>query len=115
MGDAETLIATTPVPVAHPEQKIDSLRIETEGCEALARGCRAGHGRLVLTAGSIAQGDVISAIAHYRLTLTKQSHKYERDRFPARQKPPVEVNKGYLQDSPGIQTSSKHVRTLAAE
>ncbi|HTU24041.1 MAG TPA: twin-arginine translocation signal domain-containing protein, partial [Pirellulales bacterium] len=36
-GDATELKATTPVPVGHPEQKIDGLRIETEGCDAEVR------------------------------------------------------------------------------
>jgi len=69
----------------------------------------------VLSAESIAQGTVARAIAHYKLTLLKQFQNYQRDQFPAQQKPPAEVRKAYLQDSPGIQTTPKQVRTLAAE
>ncbi|HEX4142246.1 MAG TPA: transglutaminase-like domain-containing protein [Pirellulales bacterium] len=114
-GDATELRATTPVPVAHPEQKIDDLRIETQGCEAVVRELAPGVAQLFLSAASLAQGDVASAVAHYKLTLFKQYQGYERDQFPARQKPPADIRKGYLQDSPGIQTGAPSVRALAKE
>ncbi len=115
IGDADSVLATTPVPVAHPEQKIEDVHVETSGCEATLRELAPGMGQLLLSAESIAQGSVASAIAHYTLTLCKQFHKYERDQFPAQQKPPADIRKAYLQDSPGIQTSTKQVRSLAAE
>jgi hypothetical protein len=115
IGDADSVLATTPVPVAHAEQKIEEVRLETDGCEATLRELAPGMGQLLLSADSIAQGTVAKAIAHYTLTLFKQYHKYERDQFPEKQKPPADVRKAYLQDSPGIQTSIKPVRALAAE
>ncbi len=54
-------------------------------------------------------------MAHYKLTLLKQYLGYQRDQFPARQKPPVEIRKAYLQDSPGIQTSAPAVKALAKQ
>ncbi|HWC90491.1 MAG TPA: transglutaminase domain-containing protein [Pirellulales bacterium] len=115
LGEADSLLATTPVPVEHPEQKIEEFHVETEGCEATVRELAAGMGQLLLSADSLAQGAVARAIVHYKLTLFKQSFNYERDQFPAQQKPAAELRKAYLQDSPGIQTGSKQVRTLAAE
>ena len=114
-GDADSVLATTPVPVAHPEQKIEDVHLETDGCEAELRELAPGMGQMLLSAESIAQGSVVRAIAHYTLTLFKQYHNYQRDQFPAQQKPPADVRKAYLQDSPGIQTSTKAVRSLAAE
>jgi hypothetical protein len=115
VGNADSLLATTPVPVGHPEQKIEEFNLETKGCEAVVRELAPGMGQLFLSAESIAKGDVVSAIAQYKLSLLKQYHKYERDQFPALQKPAAEVRKAYLQDSPGIQTGSRQVRALAAQ
>jgi Transglutaminase-like superfamily len=114
-GEATEIRATTPVPVAHPEQKIDQFEIETDGCEAVVRELVPGIAQLFLSAGQIAKGEIARAVAHYKLTLFKQYQAYQRDQFPARQKPPVEIRKAYLQDSPGIQTSAPAVRTLAKE
>ncbi len=114
-GDADSVLATTPVPVAHAEQKIDDVHLETEGCEAVLRELAPGMGQLLVSAESIAADTVARAVAHYKLTLLKQFHNYQRDQFPAQQKPSAELRKAYLQDSPGIQTSTKPVRTLAAE
>jgi transglutaminase superfamily protein len=112
-GDATDVRATTPVPTAHPEQKIDELKIETDGCEAAVRELAPGIAQLFLSAGQLAKGEVARAVAHYKLTLFKQYQGFQRDQFPDRQKPPVEIRKAYLQDSPGIQTSAPAVRALA--
>ena len=64
-----------------------------------------GIAQLFLSAANLAKGEVASAVAHYKLTLFKQYQGYQRDQFPARQKPPADIRKAYLQDSPGIQTS----------
>ncbi len=114
-GDASELRATTPVPTGHPEQKIEDVRIEVDGCEAAVRELAPGIAQLMLSAPNIAAGQVVSAVAHYRLTLFKQYQAYRRDQFPARQKPPVGIRKAYLQDSPGIQTSGPAVKALAKE
>jgi hypothetical protein len=114
-GDTTDLRATTPVPVAHPEQKIEDLRIETQGCEAVVRELAPGVAQLFLSAAGLAKGEVATAVAHYKLTLFKQYQAFQRDQFPARQKPPAEIRKAYLQDSPGIQTAALAVRALAKQ
>lgn len=116
IGNAQRILATTPVPVGHPEQKIDEVSIETQGCEANVRELAPGAGQLFLAAPGIAKGQKVSAIVHYKLTLSKQFYNYRREDFPEKQpEPPVEVRRSSLQDSPGIQTSSGEVRKLAAE
>jgi hypothetical protein len=114
-GDAAGITSTTAAPLDYPEQKIESVKIETAGCQAKLRRLADGAGQLLLTAADVARGQIISAVARYRLTLFKQYHGFTADHFPAKQKIPPEVRKQYLQDSPGIQTRSKQVRELAAE
>ena len=114
-GQAQQIRASTPVPVEHPEQKIDQLRIETDGCEARIQQIGEGAAQLLVAAPSIRLGQKIRAIAHYRLTLRKQYFGYDRDQFPAEQSPPVAIRKLYLQESPGIQTNSPEVKKLLAE
>lgn len=114
-GNAQQIKASTPVPVEHPEQKIDQLRIETDGCEARIQQIGEGAAQLLVAAPRIVRGQKIRALAHYRLTLKKQYFGYEREQFPAEQAPPADVRKLYLQDSPGIQTHSPEVKKLLAE
>ena len=114
-GESSDVIATTPVPVEHPEQKVEKVNIETEGCEASIRELAPGAGQLVLNAATVSSGQKVRAIAHYTLTLFKQYHAYERDQFPAAQNYPPDVKKGALKDSPGIQTSLPAVKKLADE
>jgi hypothetical protein len=115
IAEATELMSTTTAPLEYPEQKILEVQIETNGCEAQLRQLAPGAGQLILSAPQIAKGQVISAVAHYTIQLFKQYHAYERDKFPEKQKLPNDVKMGYLQDSPGIQTSSKQVRSLATE
>jgi hypothetical protein len=92
------------------------VRIETDGCQASFQKLGESAAQLVLAAPSIVRGQVIRAVARYRLTLKKQYQAFSRDRFPVEQpEPPAEIRKLYLHDSPGIQTSSPLVRKLAAE
>ena len=115
-GSASGIRASTPVPIEHPEQAIDDVRIETDGCQASFQKLGEGAAQLVIAAGSIARGQLLRAIARYRLTLKKQYQGFSRVRFPQEQpEPPAEIRKLYLHDSPGIQTSSPLVRKLAAE
>jgi hypothetical protein len=114
-GAAGNLMASTPVPVAHPEQRVDELRVTTHGCQAELRELAPGAGQLILAAPQIARGQTIAAIAHYRLTLFKQYQGHQRDHFPARQDVPAEIRAAALQDSPGIQTSAAPLRRLAIE
>jgi len=114
-GSAEEIISTTTAPLEFPEQKIEDVQLETDGCEAHLRELAPGAGQLVLEAAGIERGQQIKAVAHYRLTLFKQYFGYQRDQFPEKQDPPADVRRGYLQDSPGIQTRIKPLKDLAAE
>jgi hypothetical protein len=115
-GDATMIRGSTPVPIEWPEQTINDVKIETEGCEARLQQVGEGAAQLLLSAPSIRRGQLVRAIAHYKLTLKKQYLGHQADRFPARQpEPPPAIRKQYLQDSPGIQTSSAEVRKLHRE
>ena len=113
-GNAGEVMSTTTVPVAYPEQKIDSVQIKTQGCEAEIRQLTPTAAQLFLITPEIAKGQIIRAVAHYKLTLFKQYFAYERDQFPEKQEIPADVRRGFLQDSPGIQTKIREVRELAA-
>ncbi len=63
-GDGAQIRATTPVPIACPEQKIDEERIETHGCEAQVREIAPDARQLSLFAPGIASGQTIAAVAH---------------------------------------------------
>ena len=114
-GSSNLLRATTPVPVDYPEQKIISQRLDTNGCEAQVRKLSEGAGELLVVANQLFAGQTISAIVEYELELRKQYHAYTADPFPAEQKVPTDVRRQYLQDSPGIESSAKVVRTLAQD
>ena len=100
-GDADSVLATTPVPVAHPEQKIEDVHLETDGCEAELRELAPGMGQMLLSAESIAQGSVVRAIAHYTLTLFKQYHNYQRRPIPGPAKTAGRRAQGLLAGQPG--------------
>lgn len=114
-GKQSEAMAATPVPLTHPEQKIEEVTIEKVGCKATIRELAPGAGQLLLHAPQILQGQTVKAIAHYKLTLHKQYHGYNVEQFPAAQKIPNDVRLGALFDSPGIQTSNAGVKKLAAE
>ena len=112
-GAARGVTATTTVPVEHPEQKIEDLQIQTQGRSAAVRELEPGAGQLRLSAAGIQAGQVVAAVATFRLTISKQYHGYEQAMFPQQQEPTAEVRKRFLQNSPGIETSSREVRELA--
>jgi transglutaminase-like putative cysteine protease len=114
-GPASDITSTTVAPLEYPEQKILESSIDVRGCQAQVRKLAEGAGQLVLAAAEIGAGQVIRAVARFRMTLFKQYFAYHADQFPARQEVPPEIRKAYLQDSPGIQVRSRQVRTLAAE
>lgn len=114
-GSAGEIMATTAAPPAFPEQKIDEQTIEKVGCTAQIRRLGEGAGQLFLAAAEISQGQVIRAVARFRMTLFKQFFNYQAEQFPARQRVPAEIRQSYLQDSPGIQVRSRQVRLLAKE
>ncbi len=108
-------MATTPVPVSHPEQRVEQVSIEKIGCEAFIRELTPGAGQLVLHAPEIAAGRVVKAIAHYKITLFKQYQAYEQEQFPFTQKVPKDVQATSMGDSPGIQSKASAVRKLTGE
>jgi hypothetical protein len=114
LGSNTQFMATTPVPVAHPEQRIKGTKIETQGCQAAVRTLTDGAAQLFVR-GAIGKGRLARAVARYELTLLKQYHGYERDMFPDKQVVPKTIQRGFLQDSPGIQTRSSAVRKLAGQ
>lgn len=115
-GDAGQLKATTPVPVAFPEQAINNSRMHTDGCQAGLRQVSSEAAQLILTAPSIARHQLIAASVTMQLTLYKSYQGYSAERFPASQpKPPKGFRKQYLYDSPGIQTRLPEVRKLSEE
>ncbi len=114
-GSSSLLRGTTPVPVEYPEQKLVSMRLDADGCEAQVRKINEGAAELLVVAHALSSGQKVSAIVEYELELRKQYHAYAADQFPREQKIPTDVRRQYLQDSPGIETSSKAVRALAQE
>lgn len=115
VGSNTPFMATTPVPVDYPEQKIDDVKVETAGCEAKLRKLTDGAGQLFVR-GRLAKGQQARARATFQVTLFKQYQGYQRDQFPAEQEGvPPEIRGGYLQDSPGIQTRAEPVRDLAKQ
>ncbi|MBC7854382.1 MAG: transglutaminase domain-containing protein [Pirellulaceae bacterium] len=114
-GNAGGVMASTPVPLDLPEQKVEDVRITTEGCAAEIRRLAPEAGQLFLAAAGIARGQIILAQAVYTLTLFKQYHAFEKEQFSATQKPPPKELRLYLGDSPGIQTRDKAVKDLAAK
>jgi hypothetical protein len=114
-GNAGQIMASTPVPVQLPEQKIDRYDVQSQGCVAKLRVLAPEAGQLILAAPSIVKGQTISAVAQFSMTLSKQYHGHQKERFPADQKLPRTFRNSYRADSPGIQTRAKQVRQLAAE
>ena len=114
-GPATSLAATTPVPIACAEQKIESERVEVQGCQACIRDVTPDARQLLLLAPQIVAGQVIAAVARFRITLFKQYHAYRREQFPEKQQTPPVVTQRYLGESPGIQTRSPEVRQLQRE
>jgi hypothetical protein len=112
-GEATQIRASTPVPLAFPEQEVGDASMTTEGCQASIQRIGEGAAQLLLAAAGISRGQRIRALARYRLILKEQYLGYERDRFPTAQPaPPPTVRKQYLGDSPGIQTRAPELRKL---
>ncbi len=111
-GTARDVSAFTVAPVRFPEQQLIDLRIEQHGCRAIVQPLTDTSARLMLSAQSIVRGQTISAMAHYRLRISKSYFGYKQEMFPEVQELP-RIAKQYLSDSPGIRASSREVRTLA--
>jgi transglutaminase-like putative cysteine protease len=113
-GSATEVKASTAAPVDLPEQQVDDVLIETDGCAAELRRLTPEAGQLALAAPVIGEKQTIKAFARYKLTLRKQFLGFEKDQFPAAQKFGKDFKRTYMYDSPGIQTRPKEVRDLAA-
>ncbi len=114
-GYARRIMATTTAPIQCDEQKIESVKVDAQGCQAKLRALTDGAAQLILSAPEIHAGQTIAAEAEFALTISKQYHGYRQDMFPSQQKVPRDIQRSYLKDSPGIQTSAKEVQALAAE
>jgi hypothetical protein len=104
--------ATSVAPVKLPEQEIIDVKVEMQGCEAALRPISTEAGQLILAAPGIASGQIVRAIATYKLRVSKSYFGYEQDQFPADQKLNKDLAKIYLGESPGIQSRDKLVREL---
>lgn len=115
VGTNSQFLASTPVPVEFPEQKLRDVKIETNGCQAAIRKLTEGAGQLVVACPQLRRGERASAAAKMKVTLFKQYHGLQRDQFPIEQDPADDIRGGYLGDSPGIQTYDRSVRELATQ
>lgn len=114
-GTAEGITATTPVPIAAPEQEIISERVRTESAEAVIEQIAPNARQLRMFVGRLGRGEKASAVAEFELEIRKQYFAYERDKFPTSQTVPADVRTQFLGDSPGIQTRSAGVLALLKE
>ena len=114
-GPASNVKATTAAPVELPEQRVDQVDVQTQGCVAGLRQLTPESGQLILAARSLARGQVIGAAAHYVLTICKDHRGFDREQFPYEQEFAKAFRRMYLVDSPGIQTRFKTVRQLAEQ
>jgi len=114
-GGSTQLTSATVLPAQYPEQKISNVQIFTEGCKARIRKLGPTVNQLYVAASSVAAGQVIRAVAQFRMTLYKQYHAFERENFPRQQKINRQALKHHIGWSPGIHIRSKLVRDLAEE
>ncbi|MEM7476817.1 MAG: transglutaminase-like domain-containing protein [Planctomycetota bacterium] len=114
VGPARNISAFTAAPVEFPEQPIENIRIERRGCQAAVQVLASTAARFALSAETIAAGQIISAVARYRLKLAKSHMGFQEAMFPEVQEIPREdrINLG---DGPGIRASSRAVRSVAKE
>jgi hypothetical protein len=111
-GNVEGVTATTPVPIAAPEQEIVSERVRTEAAQAVIESIASNARQLRIFVPRLGRGDKATAVGEFELELRKQYFAYESMRFPAVQTVPADVRKEFLGDSPGIQTRSAGVLSL---
>lgn len=114
VGSAAQAMATTPVPAVFPEQSVEEVSIDTEGCEAVIRPLNPSSSQLLVKA-MLAPGQTAYAVARMKVTIYKQYHGFSEDFFPASQAVPKEIKSIGLGDSPGIQTTTPSVRRLASD
>ncbi len=85
-GVGREIVATTVALLDYAEQQIKDLRLDTDGCSATVEPIDDGAAQFILSAPGIAAGQMISAMAHYRLQIAKSYFGYEKDQFPDPQK-----------------------------
>lgn len=114
-GAGWQLAASTVAPVGFGEQQIEDVTIETEGCAAQLVSLDEGAAQLVMQAPQIAAGDVLTALAKYRVVLSKSYMDHQQEKFPSVQQKehqPKNVNR-FLKNSPGIKANSRLVKDLS--
>lgn len=111
-SSASGVKATTVAPIKQPEQEILDVKIETQGCEAALRPIANEAAQLILAAPGIVSGQILRAVATYKLRVSKEYFGYQQEQFPGVQKAPRALAKQYLGESPGIQTNHRDVKSL---
>lgn len=114
-GDATNLVASTVAPTEHPEQKVETSGVVPKGCAAKVNKLADGAAQLVAGAAGIVKGQVIEAIANFKLTISKDYRGFEKEQFLEDQPINNLLRKAYLGNSPGIQTTSRHVKQVVSE
>ncbi len=128
-GYASDIWASTVAPLQFLEQKVVDFKIETKGCDAKLLRLNETAAQLLLHAGQIQAGQVVSAIAKYRMKLSKDYRGFSKDSFPLDQTPPprrkrgrdgppvgdLRFSKRTLGSSPGISLRDKELKELSNE
>jgi hypothetical protein len=114
-GDAGDILASTPVPVAVPEQQITAERATADVGRASLDALTPTARQLTLLIPQLPRGARASAVAEFALTASKQYFGYSAEQFPTEQKVPADVRAAALGDSPGIQTQSPLLLKLLSQ
>ena len=108
VGNTSQFVGTTVAPVACPEQKILSVRVEKNNCLAEIQNLSSNAARLVV-AGSLTRGARLGAKAIYRMEISKSHFGYSTENLLADTKFSTRKFGQWLGNSPGIETRSKEV------
>lgn len=111
-GNTSQFLGATVVPVELPEQKIKSLKIEKQGCEAEIQKLSNGAARLIV-GGALTKGQKLAAKAIYRLEISKSYHGYSTDNLSPTIQFSTRQFGSWMGNSPGIQTHSPEVSKAA--
>jgi len=119
-GEAGNLYASTPAPIVAGEQEIVAERaVATNGRAAIVDLSSSGSAttarQLALSAPQLVKGAVASAAAEFELVISKQFFGHRAENFPVEQRVPADIRAAAMGDSPGIQTQSKAVLSLASD
>ncbi len=128
-GYASDIHASTVAPLQFPEQEVVDFKIETKDCDAKLHRLNETAAQLRLYAGQIEAGQVVSAIAKYRMKVSKDYRGFSKDSFPSDQTPPsrekwrkddppvadLRFSKRTLGSSPGISLRDNELKALSKE